>query len=681
MMKKILYSLLTLFAVFSVASCTQEPLDCADPAQGGKPVTVTFSVGLRPMLTKADVPVTTEMDNGAGEYQLYVAAFSTKDGTLISTSKIGGTGYDPVASIKDGKAEVSLVLNTGQDYKVVFFAQKEGAYDVAFASGNVATFSFKDGVKANSADLDAFCATVDVLGTTLSYSVTLKRPFAQINVIVPGDNLPVGQTAFKSTMKVKAPKTYDLFGGKATGDAAEIVFAENAIAVPAFGKYAGETPYKWIGMNYVLVPASGNVEVTHFFESGMERVAVPGSIPVKVNCRTNLVGRVYSYNTDFNFNIQVDPIFDGEQEPGDDQPSGGDENPPSGGDETADTVTIPYEEAFTTGIGKFTTDGAKAGTTDVAVWTQDDTYGMKATAYIEKVNYAAESWLTSPLIDLGSASSPALSFEHATNFFTDVATAAKEATVWIKAEGGEWTQLTVTYPTSLSWNYVSSGEVDLGAYKGKKVQLGFKYTSTADKAGTWEVKNFKVAEAESTPAPTPDPDPDPQPTPTGNTVSLTNAEIVAALSAGTTTANSYADVTIASASGTWKGNMNAKNDLTFIQIRNNKNAHLTSPVFTSNISKIELTVNGGTGDKVQARNFYAIAANTDLSQFGSDNYNANANKEKWEAVTKYGDGSSTASDTNVEQTVTIEFTGDTKDFMLVAHNGAAYITSVTVYLK
>ena len=676
-MKRILLPLLTLLSVLTMGSCSREPLAHSDPARGGKPVEVTFSVGLRQALTKADAPESTELDNGSGEYQLYVAAFGKDDGVLAAGSKVGGTDYDPVATLSDGSAEVTLNLVLDQDYKVVFFAQKEGAYDVSFASGNKASFSFKSGLKANSALLDAFCGSVDIDASTKSYSVTLKRPFAQLNVLVPAESVPAGQTAFRSLMKVKAPKTFDLFGGAPTGAAGVIEFAENSISTAPFGKFASkDKPYRWIGMNYVLVPADGKVEVSSFMESGMVQAVAPGSVPVKVNSRTNMVGSLYGADADFAFNIQVDPVFGSETEPG-----GGDENPPSGGDETADTVTIPYEEAFTTGIGKFMTDGVKAGTTDVAVWTQDDTYGMKATAYIEKVNYAVESWLTSPLIDLGSASSPALSFEHATNFFADVATAAKEATVWIKAEGGEWTQLTVTYPTSLSWNYVSSGEVDLGAYKGKKVQIGFKYTSTADKAGTWEVKNFKVAEAESTPAPTPDPDPEPEPVPTGNTVSLTNAEIVAALSAGTTTANSYADVTITSASGTWKGNMNAKNDLTFIQIRNNKNAHLTSPVFASNISKIELTVNGGSGTSVAARNFYAIAANTDLSQFGSDNYNANANKEKWEAVTKYGDGSSTASDTNVEQTVTIEFTGDTKDFMLVTHNGAAYITSVTVYLK
>ena len=92
-------------------------------------------------------------------------------------------------------------------------------------------------------------------------------------------------------------------------------------------------------------------------------------------------------------------------------------------------------------------------------------------------------------------------------------------------------------------------------------------------------------------------------------------------------------------------------------------------------------MNGGTGNNVQARNFYAIASNTDLGQFGNENYNATAVKDAWEAVAKYGNASSVVSDTNVEQTVTIEFTADAVDFMLVTHNGAAYITSVKVYLK
>ena len=47
-------------------------------------------------------------------------------------------------------------------------------------------------------------------------------------------------------------------------------------------------------------------------------------------------------------------------------------------------------------------------------------------------------------------------------------------------------------PAQLSWTFVGSGNVSLSAFAGKKIQIGFKYTSTAAKAGTWEVKNVII---------------------------------------------------------------------------------------------------------------------------------------------------------------------------------------------
>ena len=80
------------------------------------------------------------------------------------------------------------------------------------------------------------------------------------------------------------------------------------------------------------------------------------------------------------------------------------------------------------------------------------------------------------------------------------------------------------------------------------------------------------------------------------------------------------------------------------------------------------------------RKFFALAANSDLSVFTA-NYNANDTSSSWDALTKYGEGASTESTTDTEQTVTIEFTGNTKNFMLVTYNGAAYINEITVYFK
>ena len=120
-MKKILWSLLPLLSVLMAGSCTREPLAQNDPVLGGKPVEVRFSVDLRQSLTKADAPASTELDNGAGTFQLYVAAFNKEDGSLAPTSKVGGTGFDPVASLSGGSADVTLTLAKGKDYKVVFF--------------------------------------------------------------------------------------------------------------------------------------------------------------------------------------------------------------------------------------------------------------------------------------------------------------------------------------------------------------------------------------------------------------------------------------------------------------------------------------------------------------------------------------------------------------------------------
>ena len=147
------------------------------------------------------------------------------------------------------------------------------------------------------------------------------------------------------------------------------------------------------------------------------------------------------------------------------------------------------------GQGSFTIDNVKLPEGLEYIWSYDNRYGMKASGYAKDVNYDAESWLISPEIDLSSATKPALSFKHALNYFADMNKAKEEATVWIKAAGGDWTQLSgVGYPEKLSWDFVESGKVDLANFVGKKIQIAFKYISTAAKAGTWEVDEFLIAE-------------------------------------------------------------------------------------------------------------------------------------------------------------------------------------------
>lgn len=304
-MKRFLYFLTTVVVAMAAAACTQEPLE---PAGGGDgaPVEVSFDVGVRNVLTKAD---NTPFDDASGDFELYVAAFDKADGALHESSQIGGEGFQPVGALSGGVANVHLRLQRSQEYRVVFFAQRKDAYTVSFADGNKASFACKSGLKANDASMDAFYTVVDVTAAKTSYDVTLKRPFAQLNVLVPVENVPKGQTTFRSAMTVKMPTSFDLLAGKAAGTLTEVAFAENAIAATPFGKYA--QTHTWVGTAYVLVPESGKVEVKSFLETGMKAAVAPGEVPVKMNGRTNLVGNVYSMDIDLTVSVVINPLFDG----------------------------------------------------------------------------------------------------------------------------------------------------------------------------------------------------------------------------------------------------------------------------------------------------------------------------------------------------------------------------------
>ncbi len=165
----------------------------------------------------------------------------------------------------------------------------------------------------------------------------------------------------------------------------------------------------------------------------------------------------------------------------------------SGGDQPSGDVLL--EAKFTDGQGELTIDNVNVPAAVSAVWKQDAKYGMVATSYLSsnQTNYDAEAWLVSPVIDFTSASAPTLVFDQIMNFFADMETAKKQATVWARVEGGAWQALTVPqYPASLSWNAANSGQVSLEVVKGKKAQIGFKYVGTAAKAGTWQISNLKV---------------------------------------------------------------------------------------------------------------------------------------------------------------------------------------------
>lgn len=133
------------------------------------------------------------------------------------------------------------------------------------------------------------------------------------------------------------------------------------------------------------------------------------------------------------------------------------------------------------------------------VWTVDNTYGLKGTAFFNGNKYEAKS-VAYATIDLRAFLNANLTFSQAANKYNDNVTFKSMCSIVVREYGStDWTK--ISSPTSdepgNSWTFYEDGPIDLSDYAGKKIELGFMYESTTAVAGTWELKNIYVKGAKN----------------------------------------------------------------------------------------------------------------------------------------------------------------------------------------
>lgn len=157
-----------------------------------------------------------------------------------------------------------------------------------------------------------------------------------------------------------------------------------------------------------------------------------------------------------------------------------------------------YEESFNNTLGNFTVEKQVLSDGLTYVWAKNSGYA-KASAYKSGKAYAATSYLVSPALTIGSDKSK-LTFEQAANYLNGGAFDENFYVVVLEGDAEEVLELDVE-PNGNSWTFVTT-TVSLSKYNGKTIQIGFKYTSTDQLAGTWEIRNFKVTDVKVPEAPT-----------------------------------------------------------------------------------------------------------------------------------------------------------------------------------
>ncbi len=333
MNKKLSFVMLAMTAMLFATSCSD------DMRLNGEEVIISFNLGIE------NAAQTRAISDGSGVDKLVYAVFD-KDGDRINS-------IAKVVKETSFPANETITLAKGETYQIAFWAQNKecNAYEisddmnvsVSYVNKNTAAGSDETETSAlnNDETRDAFFAatTITVTGDA-NVDVTLKRPFAQINVGVTKKDWTEAKktktiTQSKAVFKQAASKINLLTGNVSTPvdvtyDFANIPYkyAENntdeklEVDINCNGEIEDGEKFYYISTSYIL-PYDQTVggaekatltsaEFTFEFESGENIIFNQGmtNMPIQRNWRTNIVGQILT--GDNQLNISLAPIYNGE---------------------------------------------------------------------------------------------------------------------------------------------------------------------------------------------------------------------------------------------------------------------------------------------------------------------------------------------------------------------------------
>ena len=309
-MKKSIF--LGMLAALALAnSCSTEDNGLSSSENNLKQVTLKVS---------ADGALTRAISDGKSVDQLVYRVFDKNGNAITTLNKTTETATD----LRSGHT-VTLTLAKGQTYKIAFWAQKAGcaAYTV---DDNMNVSIDYSGVN-NDESRDAFFKTVELtVNEDMTQDVTLKRPFAQINVGTTNTDwtaaTAAGLTVTQSKVTVKkAANKLNVVDGTVSG-ATDVTYTEanlpdEPLMVDADGDGTKDS-YKYLSMCYVLPNDAtdgtqktlASTEFTFKPAAGTDVIIKDGlqNVPLQRNYRTNIVGDILTRSQQFK--IVVDPAFD-----------------------------------------------------------------------------------------------------------------------------------------------------------------------------------------------------------------------------------------------------------------------------------------------------------------------------------------------------------------------------------
>lgn len=200
-------------------------------------------------------------------------------------------------------------LIKGRTYDVVFWAMKEGSYNV----DNLSQI-YRVRVEGKpEVDYDAFTATRKItVESSETIDVTLTRPLAQLNIGVTEDDwnavVALGQTPASTSISYESYDAFNALTGGLTRNYGSITRT-----APALGTFdVGSTTYMSLGSFYVFVDGTtekrlSDIEFTIKDGSVSEKVIRSNvqivNVPIQRNYKTNIVGGLLTGTITYNISL------------------------------------------------------------------------------------------------------------------------------------------------------------------------------------------------------------------------------------------------------------------------------------------------------------------------------------------------------------------------------------------
>lgn len=318
-MKKLLYAAIAAIGLLLSPACSNED-------ELSNEALISFNVGVENgMQTKT-------IADGSTATVLRVRVF--EDGTTEGTIKELTAFQQDFTDFNGTKDNIEFSLLKGKNYYFLFWAEANQTTSPYKINNNGTITVSYDNAFCNDEKRDAFVGVYScVAQTTINQSITLKRPFAQLNFLTTEKDIQAAAAgkivadpiAGLQTQVVinKAANTLNPFTGEISGEVRNITFKHAAVpftisnstsnltadyytvtATNGTFNVGGEERH-YLATNYFLTKEVADVEATMTVKDAQgEGLTVP-SIPVNKNYRTNIYGDLLTKPGQFSVSISA----------------------------------------------------------------------------------------------------------------------------------------------------------------------------------------------------------------------------------------------------------------------------------------------------------------------------------------------------------------------------------------